>query len=390
MTLRLLHVATHGHNIGDGALVAGIHRTLAEDLGVDLDVTEFDVLEHKVTHQRNMLKAEDVDRYNREVDLVVIGGGGMIEGGIANYLSGINFNFEVELLRRFGVPVVFYALGFNQFRNSHFFHRRRLRQLLDVAAELSLPFSVRNDGSKERLERMLGPLPFVQSIPDPGLYVPTETREVPELSTEHVNIVLQLAGDRARQRFGGPLRKWARRIAGRDPMRSLARFVTKMVDDDRARFVLCPHLLTDMEITTEFLHLLPPRVVRRGCTMSGVLKGTEHAPHFFELYRQADLVIGMRGHSSICSVGLGTPFIGLGTHDKVLGFLEDTGLSKWGIDVKQDPGLARLEPLVEEFLQDPTSYRQQIQQRLPGMRDTTRAFHEVVAKQLSNSLAFET
>ncbi|MGE3163415.1 MAG: polysaccharide pyruvyl transferase family protein [Planctomycetota bacterium] len=385
MSLRVLHVATHRHNIGDGALVAGIHRTLENDLGVKLQVEPLDVLEHKIRGERVMLTADDVTRINRTADLVIIGGGGMIEGGARNTLSGINFNFDIALLERFEVPVVFYALGFNQFRRSVFFHRGKLAQLLATAHRLGMLFTVRNDGSKARLERLLGPLDFVGTVPDPGLYVPTRPRTVPELREGAFNVVLQLAGDRLQHRLGGKLSRSVRRLRGRDLLVNLTRVVTELIVQRGAHVVLCPHLLTDLPLLAELVMALPNRALREGCTLSPVLCGAESAPDFFELYRQADLVIGMRGHSAICSVGLGTPFIGLATHDKVGGFMTEIGLPEWSVDPRQPDAMLQLGERIHEVLADPARVCDLFRGKIPGLREQTLRFHRQIDQQLAGS-----
>ena len=47
---------------------------------------------------------------------------------------------------------------------------------------------------------------------------------------------------------------------------------------------------------------------------------------FVDIYRQMDLVIGMRGHANIIPFGQNTPCIGIGEHNKVLWFLEEVDL----------------------------------------------------------------
>ncbi|MCL4821089.1 MAG: polysaccharide pyruvyl transferase family protein [Vicinamibacteria bacterium] len=382
MKLRVLHAATHGHNIGDGALVAGIHATLAADLGRELAITEIDVLGHKLRRERDMLPAARYAQLEPELDLVLVGGGGLIEGGPGNYLSGLNFGFDLGLLERARVPWVFYALGANQFRHTRFFHRDRLRRLLSLVEAKGLLFSVRNDGSRERLQRLVGrELPFVHSIPDPGLWVPTRQQALPEFAPDRPNLLVQLAGDRPWQRLGG-WRGRLRRLAGLDPLAALARTLAALARERGVRLVLCPHLVTDLELVARFVSLLPMQVARDAVTLSPVLKGAAGAPDFFERYRRADLVVGMRGHSAICAVGLGTPFVGLATHDKIGGFLADVGLADWSVDLETDPGFDGLRPLLEHLLDDLPAARSRVRSALPALRQRTRDFHAAIAARL--------
>ena len=67
-------------------------------------------------------------------------------------------------------------------------------------------------------------------------------------------------------------------------------------------------------------------------------------------YRQAQLVVGMRGHAGMVPFGCGTPIISLISHPKLGYFLADIDRPQWGIGVK-DPQLAgRLGELTSEIL----------------------------------------
>jgi polysaccharide pyruvyl transferase WcaK-like protein len=374
MSLRVLHAATHDHNIGDGALVAGMQATLREDLGREIDFEPLDVLAAKLSGRRNMLPDVEPGELDERYDLVLVGGGGMIEGGKGNYLSGINFNFRLELLEKTTVPWVFYALGFNHFRRSVFFHKRRLARLIELVDRRGLLFSVRNDGSRQRLERLLGPLPAVRSIPDPGLWVPTRPSPRPELAEDRPNLLVQLAGDRPRKRFGRRLRRSLARLAA---------VLCDLADRRGVRLVFAPHLLGDLPLYAALLEAMPVRVVREACTLGPVLKGAAAAPDFFELYRRADLVVGMRGHSVICAVGLGTPVVGLATHDKVGGFLAEVGLEDWAVDLDLDPTLGSLPALLEALLDDLGTARRRLSEVRPRLREETRRFHREIAALLA-------
>ena len=41
----------------------------------------------------------------------------------------------------------------------------------------------------------------------------------------------------------------------------------------------------------------------------------------------------MRGHAMIVSVGVGTPSVGIVSHPKVEGFLQECGLEKWSANI---------------------------------------------------------
>jgi polysaccharide pyruvyl transferase WcaK-like protein len=383
VSTRILHAATHAHNIGDGALVCGMQATLAEDLARPLSFASLDVLGCKLRRQRNMLTKAQWDQLQDDLDLVLVGGGGMIEGQLGSYLSGINFNFDLEILERSRVPWVFYALGHNQFRGSPFFHRRKLQRLLELGRTDRVLVSVRNDGSKARLERQLGPLPQLHVIPDPGLYLRTRPRALPELAPGRVNIVVQLAADRLGSRLGAGLRRRLRAITDREPIARLAKVLDHVVQKHSAHLVLCPHLVGDLALIAELVGHLPTGTTRSHCTVTHVLNGAAQAADFFEVYRQADLVVGMRGHSAICAVGQGTPFIGLGTHDKIAGFMQEVGLGDMCCDLSTNPRLDGLAELIEGVISRPEAARARVAAIRPRLRQQTATFHAEIDKLLS-------
>jgi hypothetical protein len=204
--------------------------------------------------------------------------------------------------------------------------------------------------------------------------VPTRPSPRPELAEGRPNLLVQLAGDRPRRRFG---------LRRRRTLVRLAALLADLADRRGVRLVLAPHLLGDLPVYAALVEALPPRVAREACTLGPVVKGAAAAPDFFELYRRADLVLGMRGHSVICAVGLGTPVVGLATHDKVGGFLAEVGLGDWAVDLDRDPGLDSLGAKLEALLDDPEAARRRVAEPLPRLREETRRFHREIAALLA-------
>lgn len=370
MTIRILHIATHTHNIGDGALVAGLQATLREDLAQDIEFLPLDVLDLKLNKRRTMLTLQDYRALEQEIDLFLVGGGGMIEGNKGNYRSGINFNFSLRILKAAQRPWVFYALGFNQFPGTHFFHKRRLRRLIQIAHSQYMPFTVRNDGSAERVHKLLPQVPTPKTIPDPGLWVPRGFRQPLEVDPDRLNVIIQLAADRLNRR----LKRSPRMI------RELASALTRLVEQYNVNLVLAPHLLVDTQLYAQLLHRLPAPIARQSCTMAPVLRGAAHAPDYFEIYRRADLIVGMRGHSLICGIGCGKPVIGLESHAKIGGFLRAINLEEWILNPTMRSLDQALFSLMSQLLREPNEAHRMIHERRVRLREETRAFHKQIGR----------
>jgi polysaccharide pyruvyl transferase WcaK-like protein len=57
--------------------------------------------------------------------------------------------------------------------------------------------------------------------------------------------------------------------------------------------------------------------------------------HIFDFYRKADLTLGMRFHSNVCSIGLNTPSIALLTYPKIFDLCKGLGLEDRAVWVNE-------------------------------------------------------
>ena len=367
---RVLHVACHTTNVGDGAVVCGLQAALRADRPA-LEFKPIDLMRAR-NWWGELAFDEAFFRRADGFDLLLVGGGGLINAGTRDAASGFAFDAPPELLARSRVPVVFYAAGVNLFPDERLAYPDRLNAFLDAvrAEPRRIIFSVRDDGSLGRLEAVLGRrLDFVPVVPDPGLYVRPQPTAWPQFRPDRRHVLVQLAGDRPDVRFGPDRRAALARLG-----RALSR-VAAAWDVD---FVLTPHLVWDMAPLTELMEVCPPTLPRFRCDSLGVVRGADRAAAFFDAYRRADMVIGMRGHAAICSVGLGVPFIGLGGHEKLDGFLAAAGLGRYAVGMT-DPELEeRVAALADELLGDPALYRAQAALTRERAAAATRAFHERV------------
>jgi polysaccharide pyruvyl transferase WcaK-like protein len=68
------------------------------------------------------------------------------------------------------------------------------------------------------------------------------------------------------------------------------------------------------------------------------------------MYKHAELVMGMRLHANICSIGMGVPTLGICTYRKVADMYEDLGLGSRVLHVNHDGFEKRLGPMMEESI----------------------------------------
>lgn len=306
--MRILHSYCLNYNVGDYALGYGVKNVLRKFLTPDLIA------------QTN-LQGREFGKYyinevvNKRFDLLVIGGGGIIHG--AHWPQGWFWLIEPDLISTIEVPFFVYGAGYNYFEDEEGIPQRGIDHLHETRKHAAY-FSVRNDGSHDRLLKATGIDANV--IPDPGFHVPLERNWGPQVEGDFV--VLQLADDKSEHRFGGPDRK--------------ARFVKEIrgiVADLAMRYkvIVIPHVHDDVAISKEVI---------AGIENAEVLNfGTyafDQCESVMKYYRDAKFVVAMRGHGQIVPIGFGTPAITFSTHAKIKGMMDSIGLSDFHVAMDDD------------------------------------------------------
>lgn len=377
--VRVLHVASHRINVGDGALIAVIQRGLRSVAAANVDYHDFDIVDVEPKYGGTSLADLDFGPYQ----LVLVGGGGTIDNKRSHDASGMAFPLSGDSIRRLEIPIVYVALGYNLFSGTRLRNTDALRDVIRACAERRFPFSVRNDGSLARLRAALGPVAdTVMEVPDPAFFMEIDDAHiVPEFSGRRPRILVQVAGDNLGFRFsrGGAAGDLWGRVRNRLPVGLCAYLVAQISDLVRwlvesfdAEVVLAPHIAPDLPLVSGILQGLPAQIRRKRVRVLGI-PDPSRAPQFFAAYAGADLVVGMRGHSVIGAVGLRTPCVALSSHPKVAGFMESCGLGDWV--VQYGKGMAgELRRLSGELLADPSNQLARRDAETAGFRSRFDAF----------------
>ncbi len=328
---RIWHIGAWNRNIGDWTAGFNLHRMLEEQA---LD-REMALSFYLVDSQRSLFHDALIDQLNEEADLLLIGAGGMIFNRPQDESqSGWAFNISAEKLREIKVPIVVYGIGYNKFQYDKVIWPDYMGEHLRTLQNCANIFSVRNKGSKMMLKENFGlDTESIDIIPDPGMKLYDRHIEVPGVKKEGPMIVVNWAGDRPNERFQEPWEETRTYF-----IEELRKALIKTVENLKARILFVPHL---EDVDVDFFDEL-----KIGFSEKTIFSAKEKLPYLYppagemlyynvpfmtNLYRQADLVLGMRGHSCIFSFGAGTKFIPFGSHNKVRYFTEDVGVPLYPI-----------------------------------------------------------
>ncbi len=296
--LKVWHIYARTYNFGDHALGIGVRdlfRKAFRKHGVELI---FEVVD---TH-RFYASSDDVQMWNNEGDLILVGGGGLL-----HCWDGLHWMCHLPsgLVSKLKIPLCVFGIGYNQMPSQGrlpWCVRRNVGNIM----RRSVGFSVRNDGSKEK---MRGEGFQVDQVPDPGFFLDGDYP--PTVLGRYV--VVQTAGDGVADRMSD-VTMWIREYA-------------KCADwlmQQGVHIVFVPHCEQDIDITKGVISLLSVNNYEVADFWDGVLD--EHCHEILSLYKHAEMVIGSRGHAQIISFGMGTPFVTFSTHYKQRALSEKFGL----------------------------------------------------------------
>lgn len=395
--LNLLHLANfNSSNIGNGALILGCERLLREDysggsihfIPEPWDDYTFDI---------RTFDESFVEKVNATDGLLI---GGAVAINARPYLTrtGMRFDLPLPLWRNIKRPIIFYGIAYRVWPYQKFHHLDQFIHTVTAALQNdNVLFGVRNDGTKEWIEGLLGfRSDKLIEVPDPGVFVTTEHSFHEQIDPKRINVILALNNEDELFRYGGRLREHLSKTLGgiiqesrlngfmkymwlgekrrKRIVKEIATAVEKLCEQHNLNIILVPHYLDDFKMMAEFNSALKPRIAHQHTVSFGMLK-VPHAKYFYDLYAKADLVLSMRIHSLSPSIGLGTPMLALSTQDRITAFMNKTGLNRYLIDVFSNHLSDQIVEKVNAILKNRDAVKNDFDGAKQRMRDRMREFN---------------
>lgn len=351
--MRILHCYCLNYNIGDYALGIGVKNLLRQYLNVDLiGNTNIQGREFDMYYIKEVV--------NKKFDLLVLGGGGIIHG--AHWPNGWFWLIKKELIKEIKIPFIIYGVGNNYWEGEGDIPKRGIEHLKETFNR-SAYFSVRNDGSRDRLLSMTGIK--APAIPDPGFHVNLNTTYPRAINSPYV--IIQLANDKPIYRFGS--------LEKREIFIKHMKAVTINLSK-KYKVIFIPHVYDDIIIS---------RMICEGIPNVNVLDfgqyAFDHSDRVIGMYKYAEFVIAMRGHGQIIPIAFNTPVIAIENHPKHRGLMESLDLSDYIVNLTDISFAHCLNKKIEEIENNKTMLTERyrnINERLN--RDSQKAFRNIKDK----------
>ena len=291
--MNVWHVYARYYNFGDYALGVGVRNIFTKYSRYQCLFKLFD------THT-TVFNASRIRELNDTADMLLVGGGGLIH--TCRGRNSWMFQMHTNLVRCLRVPTIFYALGYNVFPGEADVSTAVLDNLRALK-EKAVSFSVRNDGSRERLASLGIDVP---EVPDPGFFVDGDYARP---AVDQPYVVIQLVNDMTKYR------EFDESVL----LKGLSETVNYLLERGYT-IVLAPHVRKDIELCQKLIEA----VQHERFFMWDLFQmlRDEHTLTGLAYYKHASFVIGMRGHAQICAIGMKTPVISILNVKKNLGLLE--------------------------------------------------------------------
>ena len=352
--MRILHTYCMNYNLGDHALGIGVKNILRQCLPVDY-IAETNL-------QGQVFNEYYINVLNKNYDLLVIGGGGIIHG--AHWPNGWFWLIEKNDIKKINIPFIVYGAGYNYFKNEGEIPKRAIDHLLETKSRARF-FSVRNDGSHDRLQENTGI--DAEVIADPGFWVGINRRYSRPIRDKY--IVVQLANDKPLHRFGSAERK-------QEFVEKIRRIIEQLAG--RYRVVMAPHVYQDLELCAEAM---------KGMKGAEIWQFSRYAfdrtHECLGYYKHAEFVLAMRGHGQIVPLGFGVPVISLENHDKNIGMMKDMNLAQYNLNIF-DEDLVEKTLRLANYMDGNTELRKVIAHRIHELYIDTKLKFVALGGQLNN------
>ena len=323
--LKVLHLASFIGNIGDNANHKGVRRMFKRYLKYEMFYEEIEIRDYYISWGKRFFNKDFIELVNK-YDLLIIGGGNFFDLYIDKSVTGTTLNISNDILEKIKTPILFFGLGCDPYKGASEEILNKFRNFLKTLIKLGRSFiSVRNDGSIKNIKEYVGEnfLDYIHHVPDGGFFTEIKDFNHPEVPENKNIIAVNVAGDMTDIRF--ELDAIGKDISYTKFIKELAYTLNQLLEEDNnIDIVFVPHIFRDLKAISEVLENLKDEYRRKRITVAPYLSGNKGHDYIFDIYKKANLTVGMRFHTNVCSIGFNTPTIGFSTkHLKVRDLYEE-------------------------------------------------------------------
>ena len=345
--MKILHLASFKGNLGDNINHIGLRKMISEFLKDEVEWISLEIRDYYFIRNKKSFDDKSFIELCNSSDLIIIGGGGFFDAIWINSKTSTTINISETTLSKIKKPIVIYGMGFNTDYNE--LNLKKFELFLKIILiDDNIFVSIRDDGSYERLsyiyhKNLINKLHIVS---DGSYFFPFK-----KTNSDKKYIGIQLAKDDLEVRFQGKNSQQDYHYL----LTSLVYLIEEQVKNG-FKVVFFPHIYSDVEAIYDILKLLSDDIVRENVIIERYHSSSNLLRDTLDLYQQCRIIIAMRYHSNVISLGSGVPTIGIASLPKVSMLYAKLGLINFLLDPTGKDFKKRISELVNLILTEQIAF----------------------------------
>lgn len=309
--MKLLHIASFTGNIGDIVNHEGFYTNILKGK-CDIETLEI----RRFYKNVNDLKFNDeVLNYINSFDGLILGGGGFFDVRWNDSYTGTTFDMNEEFIEGIRIPVLVNAMGVHINYEEQQAIMNFKRFINKVCNKENWLVTLRNDGSKNRLDSIFESYHQIEVVPDNGFAF----KRIQYLPSDNT-VGLSITNDLFSQRFNGDLNV--------DVFNECIAEICKNLLNNNNNLLFFLHAPQDIDVIHRIYSILGNEKFRNKIRIAPFdVYTVNNARMINELYCTCKYVIAMRFHANVIAIKNNVPVIGLAGHEQIKGLYDELSLS---------------------------------------------------------------
>lgn len=334
--LKVLHVASFNGNIGDNANHNGFRKRLIEALEREIIFTNLEIREfYQLWNLRSFNSDEFINLCNNH-DLVIIGGGNFFELKWDYSHTGTTIDINEHTLDQIKTPLLFNGVGCDVAKGVSQNSVEKFRMFLErVTNDKNILVSVRNDGSYDTIKRLYGDSfdKKIHKVPDGAFFMKPKKFYFPEVKSGYKSIGINVVSDMQEIRFNSEVNN---SVSYDDFINGFSIILNELLQKyGDYQIIFFPHIYSDLNAINHILEKMEDKYRRIRIVVAPCLTGEGSEDYIFSLYKECDLIMGMRFHSNVCAISQNIPTVALCSYKKIFDLYKEINLNDRVVEVNK-------------------------------------------------------
>lgn len=371
--MRILHLASFAGNSGDSLNHYGFRTWIEGFFPAQATWSEFEIRD---IYRGEKTFAHDLVHESKDSDLLIVGGGNYFELWPENTSTGTSLDLSEETLRLISCPIFFNALGVDSGQGVGFSAKANFSKFINgLTSSDKFLVTVRNDGSFQTIDSIVGNTDGIQEIPDHGFFGNPVIGNSLLHKAQGTTIGINLAIDLPDVRFEG----------FENTESFLSEFSETLVEiqnQTQCVFKFFPHVKSDLSAISRIVDLLPDKIARQYVQVVKYDTSSKGALQVFDEYLDCDLILANRFHANVFAISKLIPVIGISNYVQIRNLYSRLSLERLCFDVSNPGFQHELIEMVILAIRDPNSIAEQLKDSMQEIKRSRSDFDKKLSEWL--------